>query len=271
MAFSFETLSVSIQDHIAEVELNRPTKANAMNEAMWRELQQCFEALDAASEVRVVILTGAGDHFCSGMDLSVFAGIPENFGPDAGRNSENLRLVIKNLQGNLTAIERCRKPVIAAIHSSCIGGAIDMITCCDMRYCSNDAVFSVKETEIGMTADVGTLQRLPRLVGDGIARELAYTARNCDAAEAQQIGLVNRVFASREAMLTEVRDIARSIAEKSPLAIRGTKEMILYTRDHSVEDGLNYIATWNAAMLMSKDLEKSVTAMFTGDKVEYDD
>jgi enoyl-CoA hydratase len=144
--------------------------------------------------------------------------------------------------------------VLAAVHGACIGGGIDLITACDMRYCSANAYFTVKEIDVGMTADVGTLQRLPRLIGEGMARELAYTGRRVDGAEAQQMRLVNRCFDTPEALLAGVMEIARTIAAKSPLSIRGCKEMITYARDHSVADGLNYIATWNAAMLMSKDL-----------------
>ncbi|MBL8394435.1 MAG: enoyl-CoA hydratase/isomerase family protein, partial [Candidatus Accumulibacter sp.] len=165
------------------------------------------------------------------------------------------------LQDCLSSVERCRKPVLAAIQGACIGGAVDLVTCCDMRYVAADAQFSVREIDVGMTADVGTLQRLPRLVPDGIARELAYTGRSVDAAEARQIGLANQVFATPEALLQGVRAIARTIAGKSPLAIRGSKEMLNYGRDHSVTDGLNYIATWNAAMLMSADLEESMAAL----------
>ncbi|MBL8425184.1 MAG: enoyl-CoA hydratase/isomerase family protein, partial [Candidatus Accumulibacter phosphatis] len=148
-----------------------------------------------------------------------------------------------------------------AIQGACIGGAIDLVTCCDMRYAAAEVQFSVREIDVGMTADVGTLQRLPRLIPDGVARELAYTGRSVDGVEAKAIGLVNQVYATPEALLDGVRTIARRIAAKSPLAIRGTKEMLNYGRDHSVADGLNYIATWNAAMLMSADLDETLAAM----------
>jgi enoyl-CoA hydratase/carnithine racemase len=176
------------------------------------------------------------------------------------RTRENLRQVILDLQDTLTALERCRKPVLAAVHGACIGGGIDLICCADMRYCSADASFCIKEIDIGMTADVGTLQRLPRLIGEGMARELAYTAARFDAEQALQMRLVNRVFATRAAMQTGVRQIAASIAAKSPLAVRGVKEMITYARDHSVADGLNHVATWNAAMLLSNDLQEAMMA-----------
>mgnify|MGYP000853205319 FL=1 len=257
----FETLSVSLEQHIATVRLNRPEKANAMNAAMWQEIRQAFEWVDATPEARVAVLQGEGRYFTAGIDLQLMMGLgPQIANECDGRSREALRRVILDLQDTLTSLERCRKPVLAAIHGGCIGGGIDLITCADMRYCSADASFTIKEIDIGMTADVGTLQRLPRLVGEGITRELAYTGRTFDAAEARGIGLVNRVFDSREALVAGVREIAATIAAKSPLSIRGTKEMITYAREHSVADGLNYIATWNAAMLMSKDLTEAMTA-----------
>ena len=161
--------------------------------------------------------------------------------------------------------------MLAAIHNTCIGGAIDLTCCCDMRYCSADAWFGVKEIELGMVADVGTLQRLPRLIGDGMVRELAYTGRRFDADEAREIGFVNKIFPNRDELLNGVMGIARDIASKSPLAIRGSKEMIVYGRDHSVSDGLNYIATWNAAMLSQQDLLGTIQAQANGESITYED
>ena len=256
-----ETLTVSVQDHIATVRLNRPDKANAMNAVMWQDIRRAFDWVDAEAQARVAVLEGEGRHFTAGIDLSMMMGLaPQIQDPCDGRTRESLRRIILDMQDTLTSLERCRKPVLAAIHNGCIGGGIDLVTCADMRYCSADAYFTIKEIDIGMTADVGTLQRLPKLVGDGITRELAYTGRKCLADEAQQIGLVNRVFESREALYAGVQEIAATIAAKSPLSIRGTKEMITYARDHSVADSLNYIATWNAAMLMSNDLTEAMTA-----------
>ena len=258
---SFETLIVTLEDHIATVRLNRPEKANAMNAAMWQEIRQAFTWVDATPEARVAVLQGEGRYFTAGIDLQLMMGLgPQIANECDGRTREALRRVILDMQDTLTSLERCRKPVLAAIHGGCIGGGIGLVTCAEMRYCSADASFTIKEIDIGMTADVGTLQRLPRLVGEGITRELAYTGRTFDAAEARSIGLVNRVFDSREALVAGVREIAATIAAKSPLSIRGTKEMITYAREHSVADGLNYIATWNAAMLMSKDLTEAMTA-----------
>ena len=260
---TYQTLSVTLENHIATVRLNRPDKANAMNAAMWQEIRQAFQWVDETPEARVAILQGEGRLFTAGIDLQMMmAMVPAKDACD-GRTRESLRRMILDMQDTLTSLERCRKPVLAAVHGACIGGGIDLITCADMRYCSADAYFCIKEIDIGMTADVGTLQRLPRLVGEGMARELAYTGRHLQAVEAREIHLVNRVFDTREALYAGVQEIAASIAAKSPLSIRGTKEMINYARDHTVADGLNYIATWNAAMLMSQDLTEAMTANAT--------
>ena len=255
------TIAVRLDGAVAEISLNRPERSNALNEAMWQELRVAMRWADATPEVRAVVLAGAGKNFCAGIDLAMLGGVAQAVAhADPARSREALRRLILDLQDCLSSIEQCRKPVLAAIQGACIGGALDMVSCCDMRYAAADAVFSVKEVDVGMTADVGTLQRLPRLVPDGVARELAYTGRNVDAAEAGAIGLVNRVFPSHEELAAGVMQIAQAIAAKSPLAIRGTKEMLNYGRDHSVADGLNYIATWNAAMLQSKDLMEAMTA-----------
>ena len=258
---TYKTLTVSLNQHVATVRLNRPEKANAMNADMWQEIRQAFRWVDDTPDARVAILAGEGKLFTAGIDLEMMMGLGSSIqNDDDARTRENLRRVILNLQDSLTSLERCRKPVLAAIHGGCIGGGIDMITCADMRYCSADAYFMIKEIDIGMTADVGTLQRLPRLIGDGMARELAYTGRRVLADEARNLRLVNQVFETREALYAGVHAIATTIAAKSPLAIRGTKEMITYARDHSVADSLNYNATWNAAMLLGDDLQEAMLA-----------
>lgn len=267
---SFETLEVTIEEQVATVTLNRPDKANAINGTMWDELQLCFEYLDDEPCVRAVILAGNGKHFCAGLDLGVFGNLVDS-SSDPARRAEQLRRTILRLQGNLAAIENCRVPVLAAIHKTCIGGGVDMTCCADMRYATEDAYFSIREIDIGMTADVGTLQRLPKIIPDGVVRELAYTGRNMDAEEAREVGFVNKVYDNRETMLREVTAIARSIAEKSPLAVRGSKEMLLYSRDHSVSEGLNYIATWNAGMMSQLDLQAGIEAQAQKKRAVYED
>ena len=257
----FCTLAVTLVHHVAEVRLNRADKSNAMNEAMWQEIRQAFAWVDATPEARVAILSGEGKNFCAGIDLAMLGSIQQKIAnPDGARSREALRRLILDLQDCLSTIERCRKPVLAAIQGSCVGGALDLVTCCDMRYAAADAVFSIREIDLGMVADVGSLQRLPRLIGDGMARELAYTGRNVMADEAEKLGLINCQFDSFPRLSKEVRKIAQTIAAKSPLAIRGTKDVMNYNRDHSVADGLNYVANWNAAMLLSADLGECIAA-----------
>jgi len=269
---TYSTLAVRLEEHVAWVALNRPEKANAMNEPMWKEIQTCFEWLDSEPSVRAIVLCGEGRHFCAGIDLAMFAGLGQGAeGVEKSRFVEQFRSVILRLQGNLTAIERCRKPVIAAIQGSCVGGGVDIVSACDMRFCCEGVKFSIKEIDIGMVADVGTLQRLPHIVPQGIVRELAYTGRNVYAAEAEKIGLVNRAYASYEEMIEAVSELAQDIARKSPLAIRGTKQMLIYTRDHSVADALNYQATWNAGMLSFEDVMLAIGASSEGKSADYKD
>jgi len=255
------TLTIRLDHHVAEVRLNRPDKSNAMNEAMWQEIRQAFAWIDATPEARVAILSGEGKNFCAGIDLAMLAGIRQQIAhTDGARSREALRHLILDLQDCLSAIERCRKPVIAAIHGACVGGALDLVTCCDMRYAASDAVFSIREIDLAMVADVGTLQRLPRLIGQGMARELAYTGRNVCTNEAEKLGLINGKFDSVSELAGAVRTIAQTIAAKSPLAVRGIKDVMNYSRDHTVADGLNYVAGWNAAMLLSTDLDECIAA-----------
>jgi enoyl-CoA hydratase/carnithine racemase len=261
----FETLKLTLADRIASIELNRPERANAMEPRMWVELRDAMRWLDETAEARVGVVCGAGRHFTSGIDLGMLAGLQAQTqgksGDDCdGRARERLRRVILDLQDALSSIERCRKPVIAAIHGACVGAGIDLICACDLRYCSADAYFSVKEIDVGLTADVGTLQRLPHLVGEGAARELAYTGRRVSGAEAKELRLVNQCYPDREALMAAMRELAATLAAKPPLALRGCKEMITYARDHTVADGLNYVATWNAAMLLSSDLDEALAA-----------
>lgn len=258
---TFTALALSLDQGIAEVRLNRPDKSNAMNDAMWQEIRQAFAWVDATPEARVAILSGAGKNFCAGIDLAMLGSIQHRIAhPDGARSREALRRLILDLQDCLSAIERCRKPVLAAIHGACVGGALDLVTCCDMRYATPDAVFAIREIDLAMVADVGTLQRLPRLIGHGIARELAYTGRNVEATEAEKLGLINRVFATPDDLSAGVRQLAASIAAKSPLATRGLKEVMNYSRDHTVAEGLDFVATWNAGVLLSGDLNEAIAA-----------
>jgi enoyl-CoA hydratase len=265
----FDTLTVDIDAAVAHVGLNRPDHANAMNALMWDELELCFSALDVCDAVRVVVLSGHGRHFCAGIDLEMLEALHAHGEP--ARRVETLRRRILQLQQNLTTIERCRKPVIAAVQGACVGGGVDIIACCDMRYASANARFSIKEIDVGLVADVGSLQRLPYLVGEGLVRELAFTGREMNAKEAQSVGLVNRALETPEAMHEHVSEVALAIASKSPLAIRGIKQTLDYGRGHSISDGLDYVATWNGGMLSFDDIGEAIAAAKAGRSALYQD
>ncbi len=268
----FEALTVSSENRIANIQLNRPDKANAINATMWKELKDVFDWVNGTPEVRVAVLSGQGKHFSAGIDFEFLSAIYNEVSElSEGRRQERLRQIIIGLQDSVTAIERCRKPVIAAIHGACIGGGIDLITACDIRYATVDARFSIKEVDLAIVADTGTLQRLPRLIGDGLFRELAYTGLEFDGVKAHSVGLVNKVFADQTSLLAGIRELAIEIAAKSPLAIRGIKEILIYSRDHTVAEGLNYVATWNAAIGLSKDVQEAVAAYLQERFAEFED
>jgi enoyl-CoA hydratase len=263
----------SVEGGVAHVRLNRPDELNTMTRPFWAELPALVEQLGADPAVRVIVLSSTGRHFSAGMDLAVFAGGEPGGGEGAetGRRRAQLWQLVKVLQRAVSSLDAVRVPVLAAIQGGCIGGAVDLVTAADLRYATADAFFCVQEINLGMTADVGTLQRLPKLVPDGIAREMAYLGRRLPAQRAYEIGLVNEVFDDHESLVAGVLDRAAEIATKSPLAIWGTKESLRYTRDHSVEDALNFIATWQTGMFQPADLTESLAAR--GDKREpsFDD
>jgi len=260
----WQTFDVELQGKVALVRFNRADKANALNQTMWQELQSVMEWADAEPTVRAVVLAGQGRHFCSGIDLSMLMGIQGAIADECeGRQREKLRRLILQLQDNVSSLERCRKPVVAAIHGACLGGGLDIALAADFRFAAADAVFGVREVDIGMVADVGTLQRLPGVVGQGMAREMALTGRDVGAEEALAIRLVNRILPDADSVLAAALETAQLMAGKSPLAVRGSKEMLNYGRDHNVADSLNQVATWNAAMLLSEDIQKAGMAVMT--------
>jgi len=264
-----KAFDVDLSGHVAHLRMNRPEAFNSMNPDFWRELPELVNRISDDGSARVIVISAEGKHFSAGMDLAVFgqggdgqevAEVREGEPHDLGRERSRMRQNAKVFQESFNALERARMPVLAAVQGGCVGGGVDLVSACDVRYCTEDAFFCIQEINIGLTADVGTLQRLPRLIPDGLARELAYTGRRMPARQAHAIGLVNEVFPDADAMLTGVMEIAGEIAGKSPLAIWGSKEMLNYTRDHSVEDGLNYIATWQAGMFFGGDMAEAFAA-----------
>jgi enoyl-CoA hydratase len=251
---------VEVDGGVAHLAMNRPEKANGMSPDFWEDLPRLTKELEQDMTIRAMVISGKGKHFTGGMDLSAFGSIMDLLKSEPGRSSYEMRKLVLKLQNSFNALEEARFPVIAAIHGACIGGGIDMISACDIRLASNDAIFSIEEINIGMTADVGTLQRLPKLMAPGIVKELAYTGRRFSATEAKDWGFINAVCDSQQDVLDKALELARQIATKSPLAISGIKQSIDYARDHNVADSLNQIATWNGGMLRPEDLMGAIKA-----------
>ena len=260
----YKSFTVDIADHVASLVLSRPDELNTMSRDFWVELGEVLEEINKNSEVRVVVMSSTGKHFCAGMDLSAFSNgvdnIPDGKKPDHARIGEAVYRVAKELQGYISSLEKIRVPVIAAIQGGCIGGAVDLVTACDIRLASKDAFFCIQEINIGMAADVGTLQRLPKIIPDSKMREMAYTGRRMYADEARETGLVSDTYESQEEMLAAANELAKVIASKSPVAIYGLKAVMNYSRDHSVSEGLEYNALWSGAMLSQKDMTEAITA-----------
>lgn len=270
-SYSFETLAVSKpHEHVIHVELNRPEKRNAMNKAFWREMVECFKQIADDSNCRAVVLTGAGKIFTAGLDLREMGGDLMNSGQDPSRRAFYLRKFILSLQKSFQVIEECPQPVIAAVHSGCLGGGIDMICSCDIRLCSADAWFQVKEIALGLAADLGTLQKFPKIVGnDSLARELCYTGRSFTSQEALNLGFVSCICSDRESLVKEAVELATEISKKSPVAVAGIKHNLNFTREHSPKAGMEYMATWNMAMLQSEDILKAVQAGMTNEEATF--
>lgn len=266
----FRYLSISIvrkTPSVYVVALNRERKRNAINAAMWKEIGRAFSTLGTLGDgCRCIILIGSGKAFCAGIDVMD----PSFFAPDhedVARRGIGFRPQILEMQRCFTAIETCPVPVVAAIHGNCIGAGVDMICCADVRYCSDDAVFSVREAKLGLAADIGTLQRLPHIVGFGSrVRELCFTGDNFDAQEAYRIGLVSAASSNYLSMALQT---CVAIADNSPVAVAGTKLSLNYSRDHSVAEGLEHVAMHNSTALMTTDMIESFTGVSQGTKPTF--
>jgi enoyl-CoA hydratase len=263
---------VTVTDAVAHVVLSRPDELNTMTADFYRELPEIVTGLSRRAEARVVVLSSTGRHFSAGMDLSVFAGADRGRGgAETGRANAALLSTVRHLQQAFSALEQARVPVIAACQGGVIGGAVDLVTACDVRYCSADAFFCVMETNIGMTADLGTLQRLGKVVPEGFAREMAYTGRRVPAQRAYEAGLVQQVFPDHASLVEGALQTAREIAAQSPLAVWGTKVAMNFARDHSVEDGLQQIGFWQTGMFQPADMAEAFTAKAEGRAPVYPD
>lgn len=272
---SYECFDVSTKEDIAHIVLNRPEKRNNMNAAFWDELPAIIRDIDENARARVIVISSTGPHFCGGLDVSMFAsGEVKDESTDVARRRQkgtNFLNMVSIMQDSFSALEACRVPVLAAIQGGCIGGGVDLVTACDMRYATRDAFVTIFETKIGMTADVGTFPRIVKLIPEGLVREMAYTGRRVSAEEARDMGLVNRVYDTHEDMLAEVMEIAREIAGNAPLAVHGCKRAITYARDHSTQEGLEWIGMWNASMLQNDEILEAMTARRESRPAEFVD
>ncbi len=269
---NFKTVVVDVDCDagVGTLRLNRPRKSNAIDPDMWLEIPRALAWLDEDEDVRAVVLCAAGKNFCAGIDVSSPELLGEQLGQTtrsgetkcAGREAEAMYRHVRRLQESFTAAERCRAPVVCAVQGACFGGGVDLAAACDVRVCAKDAVFCVKEIDLAIVADIGTLQRLPALVGHGCALEMALTARAVDADEARRVGLVTSVCENHSELLAHAFALAKAIAAKSPLAAQGTKAACLHARDHSVREGLEFVAQLNASRLRSADLAEATRARF---------
>ncbi len=263
------TISIETSGHVATVWLDRPDKLNAMSTEMWEELPEAMARVGQDPAVRAVVVAGRGRAFSVGIDLALLAQLTQGgAGSEASRKHE-LYEQVKRMQWTMTSIEQCPKPVIAAVHGHCLGGGMDLITACDIRLASADAIFSVRETKLAMVADVGTIQRLPRLVAPGHVAELLYTGKDIDAARAKAIGLVNEVYEDSETLLKAAWELAGEIAANSPLAVQGIKQVLAAGEGRTVAEALDYVALYSAAFIESRDLGEAVAAFFEKRSPEF--
>lgn len=262
MEFKSDTVCASLDGPVGRVMLARPEKANAFDLALWEELPQALAWLSAQTELRVVILGGEGRHFCAGIDLSVIEHLNRLAADNrcAARGRESLLAFIERVQAAFSAVENLRVPVIAEIQGACIGAGVDLIAACDLRLCTQDAKFCIKEVDLGVVPDVGTVQRLRHVLGYSKLAELSYTAEVFGGPRALALGLVSQVHESATLLREATERLAASLAAKSPVALRGIKRNLLWARDRSVSDGLAYVAAWNAAMMPGEDLRESLAA-----------
>jgi enoyl-CoA hydratase len=265
-SFTSDVLAIEVDGHVATLWLDRPEKRNAMGPDFWSDLPRAMAALGSEPDLRVVVVAARGPHFSVGLDLVAMAGLAggsEPQGPAArsmASRARTGRAEILRLQAAVSSVADCPLPVIAAVHGYCIGGGVDLIAACDIRLASADALFSVREAKVAIVADLGSLQRLPAIIGQGHVAELAYTGKDITAARAESIGLVNEIHPDAEAVLAGARSLAAEIAANSPLAVQGTKAVMVASADRSVAEGLDYVATWNAGFLASDDLVEAMRA-----------
>jgi len=267
MPESYTVITFEKKDHIAEVFLNRPEKSNAMNPRFWPEIKDAFQKIDRDPEVRAAIIAGNGKNFSAGLDL--VESVASFKASEGSQEMDSMFHMVLEMQESFNAIERCKKPVIAVIHGVCIGGGLDLVAACDIRLAAQDARFSLREARVGMIADLGSLNRLPAIIGQGHTRELAFTGKNIDAERAFRIGLVNDIYPDRESCLKAAYGLAAEIAAAAPMGVQGSKEVLNAVRDLSLSDSLAYVAARNCLILRSADVIEAFAAFMQKRKPDF--
>jgi len=274
--YEFETITVtSPAKHVLLVELNRPEIYNALSQELGRELGECFNRIHDDRECRAVVVAGKGKHFCAGLDLIDLMKLIEQVSKpadssadlllqanDIGRKAKFLNGLISKFQNYFSSIETCAKPVVAAVHGSCVGAGFSLLAACDIRYAAADTVFHMRESEVGITPDLGSLQRIPKSIGNhSLFKEMIFSGKKFSAAQAEKMGFLSQTFADAETTKSAAIELAKTISSKSPIAVQGSKVCFRYSRDHTVYDGLRFMANWNMTMYQSEDLIKGIRAV----------
>lgn len=265
----YNSLDVRVVDNVAEICFGAGERGNALTELFWKEMRDALAEAGRSPDVRAALLYSKGRHYCSGIDTGFFSSLIASRGDDPARSMERLRAGVMSLQETFNEIENCRVPVLTAVQGACMGAGVDMVAACDLIYVSHDAYFSIHETNIGLAADLGSLQRLPRRMPFGLVRELAYTGRRLLSEEAVDSGFAAASLSDHAAAVSHARDIARTIASKSPLAILGTKRALQLSETTSVRDGLDSIASWNAGLSSIADIAESIASAKSGKPATY--
>lgn len=271
MTDEYRLIQVERAGPVAEVALNNPGRLNAMDASFFHEIRRAFQELEEASEVRTIIVWAIGRAFSSGLDLKQATGLVPDLASCASTAARNriLHHTIQDFQDCFSQVRRCRKPTIASVHGLCLGGGLDLATACDIRLASADAVFGIQETKMAMVADLGTLQRISRICGRGFVREMAFTGTPVSAQRALEFGLVNHVYTDKNLMMDAARALAAEIAANSPLAVEGIKQVLDFCDEHSEQEGLEYVAQWNTAFFLSRDLNEALDAFALKRKASF--
>jgi enoyl-CoA hydratase len=272
MKTNFEFFEIQQEGNIAVIYLNKPEKRNAMDWSFWRDLPLVIDEINSEKSIRAFVISGRGKSFSTGLEINSFSEqFANHLKPNIGDDRKEFYDTILKMQSGINAVYNSNKPSIAVIQKHCIGGGLDLISACDIRYCTSDAMFSLREAKVAIVADMGSINRLPKIIGEGNTRELALTGKDIDSDEALRMGLVNKIFPSYEDCLSHAKKIASEIAENPIIAVEGVKEVMRYSEGKPLEAGLNYVCVWNSSFLASRDFSKTIEGFKSKTKPKYNE